>query len=180
MKKASQLANALLIIAFSQNPVSAEDPPRYKLEEFGTANTFEFRAINKSGQGAGAIALPGGVVHAVRYSAGITTDMDSLGSTSSYGIGINDSGQVTGNFLKRSGIEASRRAFLYSGGVMRELGTFGGNYSYGEDVNNLGQVTGFAGKQVTVFATDDEEEHEEEEEQRFWDDDIVSILEDEN
>ena len=59
--------------------------------------------------------------------------LGTLGNTSSRGVGINDSGQVTG---------MSGDAFLYSGGAMQDLGTLGGTYSGGAGVNNSGHVTG--------------------------------------
>jgi probable HAF family extracellular repeat protein len=57
--------------------------------------------------------------------------------------GINDSGQVTGQY---SGEGAGHSyAFLYSGGVMKHLPTLSsGGDSLGAAINNSGQVTGWA------------------------------------
>jgi probable HAF family extracellular repeat protein len=70
------------------------------------------------------------------------TDLGSLGGSSSYAYGINDSGQVVGYSLTAG--NALDHAFLYSGGTMNDLGTLGGNFSYAYGINNSGQVVGVA------------------------------------
>jgi probable HAF family extracellular repeat protein len=63
------------------------------------------------------------------------TDFGMLGG---YGLGINDSGQVTGT-------NSSTHAFITnSSGQMIDLGTLGGAYSYGRGINGSGQVIGDA------------------------------------
>ena len=71
-----------------------------------------------------------------------TTDaLGTLGGTSSYASGINDSGQVAG-YARTSG--GAHHAFLYSGGTMQDLGALGGTYSYANGINASGQVAGSA------------------------------------
>jgi probable HAF family extracellular repeat protein len=72
-------------------------------------------------------------------------NLGTLGGPPSYGLAINDAGQVAGD----SQITGSTvtHAFRYdgtpgAGGVMRDLSTLGGTESYGLAVNDAGQVAG--------------------------------------
>jgi probable HAF family extracellular repeat protein len=74
------------------------------------------------------------------------TDLGTLGGPSSGGIGINASGQVTG---EASTTELISHAFVWTpttpngaSGVMHDLGTLGGTLSGGSGINAAGQVTG--------------------------------------
>ncbi len=69
-------------------------------------------------------------------------DLGTLGGTSSEGIAINDSGQVTGAPHDRP--MRPRHAFLWDGTTMQDLGTLGGTVSVGVAINASGQVTGYA------------------------------------
>ena len=76
----------------------------------------------------------------VQYSI---TDLGTLGGTNSFGIGINESGQVVGR-AQTTG-NAATHGFLYSGnGPMTDLGTFGGASSDVRAVNDSGKVVGDA------------------------------------
>jgi probable HAF family extracellular repeat protein len=65
------------------------------------------------------------------------TAIDLGGATT--GLGINASGQVTGETQQVGG---NPHAFLYSSGSMTDLGTLGGTSSVGFGINASGQVTG--------------------------------------
>ncbi|MGB7323643.1 MAG: hypothetical protein WBD31_02140, partial [Rubripirellula sp.] len=73
-------------------------------------------------------------------AAYVVTDLGTLGGTSSYGYGINNSGQVTG--AANTTGDAAQHASLYNGTSMQDLGALGGTSSYGYGINNSGQVTG--------------------------------------
>jgi probable HAF family extracellular repeat protein len=79
------------------------------------------------------------------------TDLGTLGGASSYGYGINASGQVTG-YANLAG-NAAQHAFLTSGSTMTDLGTLGGGLSRGAAVNASGQVAGTSNGQ-TAFIYD--------------------------
>ena len=69
-------------------------------------------------------------------------DLGTLGGSSSYATGINDSGQVIGDSYTSAG---EQHAFLYDEGAtpkMQDLGTLGGSSSYATGINDSGQVVG--------------------------------------
>jgi probable HAF family extracellular repeat protein len=79
------------------------------------------------------------------------TDLGSLlpsfSGSSSNGMGINSSGQVTGSttFGQVQFVSEGFRAYRYSAGIMTPLGTTAGaTGSYGYGINATGQVTGFS------------------------------------
>ncbi|MFZ3374466.1 MAG: hypothetical protein WA183_02825, partial [Chthoniobacterales bacterium] len=101
--------------------------------------------INNAGQVTGDSSLSGDTaVHAFLYSDGAMSDLGTLGGDS-YGFGINDSGQVTGQATTTD----ATHAFLYSGGTMYDLnylasGNMGGFSALeaGYAINNNGWITG--------------------------------------
>jgi probable HAF family extracellular repeat protein len=103
-------------------------------------NQSDGSAINTLGQITGGINDTDGSYHAFLYSNGIMKDLGNLGGTYNDGLGVNDSGQITGIASTSGG----NRAFLYSGGTMTNLGTLGGSYSQGNSVNASGQAVGVA------------------------------------
>src|SRR4051812_27384614 len=71
--------------------------------------------------------------------------LGTFGGTASYGLAINDAGQVTGTsyFSGNTPFHAYRYDGIPdSGGVMRDLGTLGGTNSSGSGVNDAAQVAG--------------------------------------
>lgn len=79
--------------------------------------------------------------HAFVYRDGVMTDLGTLGGSESYGYGINDANEVTGQSSTSTG---QTHAFVHKNGSMLDLGTLGGGYSFGRAINNAGQVTGSA------------------------------------
>lgn len=106
--------------------------------------------INDSGQIVGDCLLTGDYErHAFLYtgtpgSDGSMVDLGTLGGWISYGLAINNSGQIAGYSTNSA---SDGHAFLYTGtpgqdGVMHDLGTLGGTTSTGLAINNFGQVAG--------------------------------------
>jgi probable HAF family extracellular repeat protein len=108
--------------------------------------------INNAGAITGTAYLENGMGditgRAYSYANGVLTNLGTLPGAdawSSYGHGINSSGQVAGS-AEVEGIPGSPlQPFLYSTGVMQDLGNFGGIYSNAWAINDLGQVVGSVG-----------------------------------
>lgn len=83
-----------------------------------------------------------GVAHAIRYAAGATTDLGTLGGPHSAAMAINDNGWVVGDSLLSTGV--ATRGFVWISGAMTALPTLGGPRSHALDINNLGAVVGIA------------------------------------
>lgn len=88
-------------------------------------------------------ALAAGVAAAGTHRLHYTIkDLGTLGGLESYGYGINNRGQVTGEASTAGG---AVHAFIYGRrGGMQDLGTLGGSDSGGYGINNSGQVTGYS------------------------------------
>jgi probable HAF family extracellular repeat protein len=92
-------------------------------------------AINASGQVVGQNAAG----HAFLYGNGTMTDLGTLGGSSSFGLGINDSGKVVG-WADNPG--NTTQGFLYSNGAM--VGLSPGAVTGGaQGINSSGQVVGW-------------------------------------
>ena len=83
-----------------------------------------------------ALALASGSALAISFRL---TDLGTLGGTSSRGVAINASGQVTGISATADG---DRHAFLWDGTTMQDLGTLGGADSHGACHQRLGAGDG--------------------------------------
>ena len=106
---------------------------------------------------------------AVVWKNGTITNLGTFGGSLSYGIGVNDWGQVVGGAdntipdqlhrrlsLCRSELLAAAtqwRAFSWQDGSMRDLGTLGGNDAFSMLVNDLGQVAGISYTNTTPNPT---------------------------
>jgi probable HAF family extracellular repeat protein len=99
-------------------------------------------AINASGQ----IVGNNGNHAAILHIGGPPTDLGTLGGTSSWAWGINDSGQVVGQ-ADTTG-DVATHAFLYDGLGMHDLGTLGEPRSIAKGINAIGQVVG--GAAITI------------------------------
>ena len=105
----------------------------YTLTDLGF---YEARGLSANGNVAGDSGGDG-----VLYSAGTTKDIGSLGSSSTYGWAVNDSGQAAGwsyNFFSR------QQAFVYSNGAMTGLQSLGGLYSAAFSIDAAGDAVGWA------------------------------------
>jgi probable HAF family extracellular repeat protein len=85
-------------------------------------------------------------------NGGTLHDLGTLGGRFSFGLAVNDIGQVAGRSELASFVQ---HAFLSApnGGTLQDLGTLGGSSSFGESVNGGGDVTGYS------FLSDNSTQH---------------------
>ena len=108
------------------------------------------RGINNSGQIVGECASS----HACIYAGGVIKDLGTLSGPSGFsgGLGINNSGEVTGYSSSSVNGPALAHAFIYRSGQMTDLGTLPGEItSGGHAINDSGQVTGDSGRKVYLY-----------------------------
>ena len=93
---------------------------------------------------------PNEVFHALEWSDGVVTDLESLGDPSNCGnaLAINDHGVSVGT-SENGQIDPDTgllqiRAVQWKDSHIKNLGTFGGNHSFATAINNRGQIVGFA------------------------------------
>ena len=100
------------------------------------------QAVGQSGPGPG-------VGHATFYSNGTTTDLGTLGGSTSYATSISNSGFITGSAALAG--DSANHAFLYKNGVMTDISSAGPN-AVGVDVNESGQVAGNYGNRAFIYS----------------------------
>src|SRR5262249_1206096 len=82
-----------------------------------------------------------------RAASGDIYNLGTFGGTFSYGLGINNAGQVggwtytAGNIARNAAVYSGRPG---SGGAMNDLGTLGGTNSEGLAINAAGQIAGYS------------------------------------
>jgi probable HAF family extracellular repeat protein len=150
-----------LPITVSLATVGAAVAQTYTLIELGTlgGSTSTANAINNANQIVGWSVTAEGATHPFLWSAGVLSDLGSLGSNG-FAYGINGSGQVAGYSSTPNPLwpgcgkigycpEATDQATLWSNGTITGLGTFGGPDSHAYGINDAGQVVGTAGVLIT-------------------------------
>lgn len=115
-------------------------------------NYSDARAINDSGQVVGnSFSTTSDNRGAFIYTAGVgMKSLGTLGGSTSYAYGINNSSQVVGVSDTSQNSLGTEHAYLYQNGVMRDLGTLGGSFSAALGVNSSGQVVGFSTTAATL------------------------------
>jgi probable HAF family extracellular repeat protein len=98
--------------------------------------------VNAAGEEVGYGDTTGGHFRAFTWtpSDGLTM-FGTLGVPDRWGMGIKDTGEVTGHSTTASGF---LHAFTSTGGPLTDLGTLGGTSSYGYGINDEGAVVGFS------------------------------------
>lgn len=98
--------------------------------------------VNSSGEAAGYGYHATGIFQAFLWSPGSgVTMLGTLGGIDSWGMAINNRGDVAGTSTTAAGYQ---HAFFASGGRMMDLGTLGGASSWGYSVNDAGAVAGYS------------------------------------
>ena len=107
-----------------------------------TRRTSPFRLQLTKAVALVALLVAGAVTQGVLAAEYTVTDLGPLSRGESYAAGVNETGQVVGEF--DTGSNSSFHGFLYSGGAMIDLGTLGGGTSAAYGINAAGQVVGQA------------------------------------
>ncbi|HEX9047604.1 MAG TPA: HYR domain-containing protein [Verrucomicrobiae bacterium] len=98
--------------------------------------------INNSNRVVGQATSSGSATyHAFGEVNGVMTDLDNTGQSWSSANGINQCGQIVGEFTTGTGLV---HAFIYTNGVFFDLGTLGGTYSSAKCINDFGVIVGAA------------------------------------
>jgi probable HAF family extracellular repeat protein len=82
----------------------------------------------------------GGVEHGFLLSGGSFTTIDPVGATTTNANGINDSGQIVGQYTDAGGTD---HGFLFSGGTFSTIDVPGAQSTSSNDINNAGVIVGF-------------------------------------
>jgi probable HAF family extracellular repeat protein len=108
-----------------------------------SSNNVTAMSINSSGQIIGNISESSGILEPYLYSSGVVTDLGNIISGGRLE-GINDSGQIVGEYTTGTGSQKVTHGFLLNtNGTWTDVGSFGGNTgAYG--INNNGQVVGYS------------------------------------
>jgi probable HAF family extracellular repeat protein len=98
----------------------------------------------------GLLGLPSPTAwHGFIWQNGVLQDLGTLGGPDSFGITINERGQITGLSFTNNTPNSTTGIptldpFLWQQGRMTDIGTLGGTFGVGNAVNNGGQVVGFS------------------------------------
>jgi probable HAF family extracellular repeat protein len=94
--------------------------------------------INASSQIVGSYVDASSLTHGYLFSAGGYTTLDVPGSTATEALGINDAGQIVGDYLAGGG----QHGFLLSGGSYTMLDVPGSTLTVADGINAAGQIVG--------------------------------------
>lgn len=112
----------------------------------GQRTNTEPYAINNLGQVTGYSTAADGTIHAFLYSSGSMMDLGTLAPYYTYGVSINDSGQIVGEIETYVGGPVG--AFIYSNGTMSNLESVSDSLANGwtglsvNQINNSGIIVG--------------------------------------
>lgn len=101
-------------------------------------NTMTFRFGVALGVLLGAVMMVASPLLAAQYTLTVLGTME--GGSTSIGVGVNNSGQVTGR--GNSYYSTGTRSFLYDNGTVSDIEGIGTRSSQGEAINNNGQIIG--------------------------------------
>jgi probable HAF family extracellular repeat protein len=155
MIKLLKYVGLLSLLLVSASPALAG--VSYTVTNLGLFNPM---GMNSQGEVAGWTEVgPSAQFHAVFYSNGVLNDLGTFGGQFARAYGVNDSGQVVGQY---QALDGTYHGFLYQNGSVTELNSLidpnlGLNLLGAEAINNKGQIAGVgqtADGQYRVFLYD--------------------------
>jgi len=81
-----------------------------------------------------------GIPHGFLLSGGVYTTIDVPGSTGTIAYGINNSGEIVGEYFVGGGV--TPHGFLYSEGIFTPLDVPGAISTYASGINDAGEIVG--------------------------------------
>lgn len=137
------------LMGVGTRPADAAGPTRYEVTALGAGWTDSIsRDVNESGQVAGQGRNPTGQARAFLWEGGVTQDLSvPAGGNLSRARGINDSGDVVGEWRILINGQQRFKAFLYEDGRMRDLNALipagtGWDLTGAQAINEAGQIVG--------------------------------------
>jgi len=126
------------LAASSRHPAAS-----YTITDLGTLGgsytTSGAKAINASGEITGWAEDPAtGNSVVMKWSAGVMTNLGTLGGNSGVGLGIDAKGDIAGYSTNAT----TYRAFLYTGKKLKNIGDLGGGYADAYAINRAGDIAG--------------------------------------
>jgi probable HAF family extracellular repeat protein len=119
------------------------------LTQYGSLGITNITGVNSGGMFTGTLQTGSSMPHAFIYHSGTVDDLGTDGQQYAYGVAINASGQMAGQWINGP----YGGAFGYSGGVITNIGDLGGSGSLHTDVSAINDAGVMVGSSLPSAGT---------------------------